>query len=437
LGLAQCEEKWSKWEEKNLRVLVIGSGGREHALVWKCKQSPQVTEVFCAPGNGGIEQVATCVNINVTDQAELLQFAQQMEIDLTVVGPEVPLTEGIVDRFQAAGLKVFGPSQQAAQLEGSKRFAKQLMEKYQIPTAAYQSFTDAAAAKAYIHEQGAPIVIKADGLAAGKGVIVARTEEEALEAISQVMETQVFGAAGAEVVIEEFLLGQEISLMAFVDRHSFKPMVVSQDHKPVFDSDQGPNTGGMGAYSPVPQIPDEMVQRAIDEILVPMTAALREEKLDYRGVLYAGLMITTEGPKVIEFNARFGDPETQVVLPRLETDLVDIMLAVVEDRLQEQEIRWSDEAAVCVVMAAGGYPDRYQTGDAISRLPEPTAKKIVFHAGTKQTDGQIVSNGGRVLGVTAVAADLAQAREEVYQLVTQIELPGVHYRTDIGQKGLV
>lgn len=419
-----------------LRILVIGNGGREHTLVWKCKQSPKVSEVFCAPGNGGIEEIATCVNINPTDQEELLQFAKQMEIDLTIVGPEAPLTDGIVDLFMEHGLKIFGPSKQGAWIEGSKRFAKELMKKYQIPTARFQAFTDPEEAKAYVVEQGAPIVIKADGLAAGKGVVVARTLSEALDAISQVMEARVFGTAGAEIVIEECLEGQEVSLMAFVDQHSFTPMVISQDHKQAFDDDQGPNTGGMGAYSPVPQIPDAIVQQAIDEILAPMTEAFKQEGISYRGVLYAGLMITDQGPKVIEFNARFGDPETQVVLPRLQTDLVEVLLAVMEDRLQTLEITWSEESAVCVVMTAEGYPNQYQTGERITGISEPTATQVVFHAGTKQFDGHVVTNGGRVLGVTAWGEDIEKAREASYQLVQQISFSGAHYRRDIGNKGI-
>lgn len=419
-----------------MRILVIGSGGREHALVWKCKQSPKVTEIFCAPGNGGIEEIATCVNINPTDIDELLQFAKQMEIDLTIVGPEAPLIEGIVDLFTEHGLPIFGPSKQGAMIEGSKKVAKQLMQKYDIPTASYQVFTDPVKAKEYVRKQGAPIVIKADGLAAGKGVIVAQTLQEAEDAISQIMEEKVFGVAGAEVVIEEFLTGQEISLMAFVDHHTCKPMVISQDHKPVFDDDQGPNTGGMGAYSPVPQIADSIVNRAIEEILLPITEAFRQEKISYRGVLYAGLMITEQGPKVIEFNARFGDPETQVVLTRLQTDLIEIMQSVVEDRLQEQDIHWSDEAAVCVVMTAGGYPSHYRTGDKIVGLSEPSASQVVFHAGTKIFDGQVVTNGGRVLGVTGIGRKLEEAKELAYKQVKQISFADVHYRTDIADKGL-
>lgn len=419
-----------------MRILVIGNGGREHALVWKCKQSPKVKEIFCAPGNGGIEELATCVNINPTDQDELLQFAKQMEIDLTIVGPEAPLVEGIVDLFESHELPIFGPRKQAAMIEGSKHFAKKLMKKYGIPTADYQTFTDAKEAKAYVQQKGAPIVIKADGLAAGKGVVVAQTVEEAEEAIDKAMEERVFGEAGAKVVIEEFLEGQEISLMAFVDQHTLKPMVVSQDHKPVFDRDQGPNTGGMGAYSPVPQIPSEVVQQAIDQILLPITKAFREENILYRGVLYAGLMVTSEGPKVVEFNARFGDPETQVVLPRLKSDLVDILLAVVRDQLEEQTIEWSDEAAVCVVMSANGYPYTYQTGDVITGIPEPSEKQIVFHAGTKKFEEQLRTNGGRVLGVTALGQNLLEARDRAYHVVKQISFSGSHYRTDIAAKAL-
>lgn len=419
-----------------MRILVIGNGGREHALIWKCKQSPKVTEIFCAPGNGGIEELATCVNINPTDLDELVQFAKQMEIDLTIVGPEAPLVKGIVDRFEEHQLPIFGPRKEGAMIEGSKHFAKELMKKYQIPTADFASFTHAEEAKAYVRQKGAPIVIKADGLAAGKGVVVAHTLEKAEEAIDQAMEERVFGEAGSKVVIEEFLEGQEISLMAFVDRHTFQPMVISQDHKPVFDRDQGPNTGGMGAYSPVPQIPEEIVQEAINRILAPITNAFREEKICYRGVLYAGLMVTNEGPKVIEFNARFGDPETQVVLPRLKTDLVDLLLAVVEDRLKEQTIEWSEEAAVCVVMSANGYPYSYQTGDEITGIPEPSSKQIVFHAGTKKFGDQLRTNGGRVLGVTALGKNLMEARDRAYQGVKQISFSGSHYRTDIAAKAL-
>lgn len=419
-----------------MRVLVIGNGGREHALVWKLAQSEKVSEIFCAPGNGGIESVARCIPLSVTDLEGLVQFAKETKIDLTVVGPEVPLLEGIVDRFEAEGLKIFGPRKNAARIEGSKRFAKELMQKYGIPTASFRSFTDAGEAKAYVREKGAPIVIKADGLAAGKGVVVARTVHEAEQAVSEAMEKKVFGDAGKEVVIEEFLSGQEISLMAFVDGQTIKPMVVAQDHKPVYDGDEGPNTGGMGTYSPVPQIPQTIVDQAIETILLPIAEAFKNEGIEYKGVLYAGLMVTDEGPKVIEFNARFGDPETQVVLPRLKTDLSDILLAVVEGRLDEQSIEWKEDAAVCVVMAAGGYPGSYEKGNPIFGLPQESDEQVVFHAGTKKADGQIVTAGGRVLGVTALGQDIAEAREKAYQLVRQISFKDAHYRTDIAAKAL-
>jgi phosphoribosylamine---glycine ligase len=419
-----------------MQILVIGSGGREHALVWKLAQSKQVSQIYCAPGNGGIASLATCVPLSVTDIEGLIHFAKEHQIDLTVVGPEVPLLAGVVDRFAAAGLRIFGPCQAAARIEGSKRFAKELMQTYHIPTARFRSFTDVAAAKAYVQGQAVPIVIKADGLAAGKGVVVAQTVAEAEQAIVEMMEEKVFGDAGREVVIEEFLTGQEISLMAFVDGKTIKPMVVAQDHKPAYDGDKGPNTGGMGAYSPVPQIPQRRIEQAIETILQPMLEAFTQEGIAYKGVLYAGLMVTPTGPKVIEFNARFGDPETQVVLPRLKTDLLDVLLAVVEGRLAEQEIEWEEAAAVCVVMAAGGYPGPYEQGHLIAGLPVDTKKQVVFHAGTKQENRQIITAGGRVLGVTALGQDLREAREQAYAVVKQIRFQDVHYRTDIAAKAL-
>ncbi|MBA4495481.1 phosphoribosylamine--glycine ligase [Paenactinomyces guangxiensis] len=419
-----------------MRILVIGNGGREHALVWKLAQSEKVTKIYCVPGNGGIESLAACVSLSVTDLDGLVRFAKEAGIDLTVVGPEVPLLEGIVDRFEAEGLRIFGPRKAAAQIEGSKRFAKELMVQYGIPTARFRSFTDAEQAKKYVREQGAPIVVKADGLAAGKGVVVAHSVEQAEQAIAQAMEKQVFGDAGKEVVIEEFLNGQEISLMAFLDGKTLQPMVAAQDHKPVYDHDQGPNTGGMGACSPVPQIPQHVIDQAIQTILLPTAEAFREEGIEYRGVLYAGLMVTPEGPKVIEFNARFGDPETQVVLPRLKTDLIDILLSVIGGRLADQKIEWNEEAAVCVVMAAGGYPGSYEKGKVIVGLPRDTRDQVVFHAGTKKADGQITTAGGRVLGVTALGSGIAEAREKAYQLVQQISFAQAHYRTDIAAKAL-
>lgn len=420
-----------------MRVLVVGNGGREHTLVWKLKQSKKVQEIYCAPGNGGIEELARCVPIQPTDVEGIVQFAKNEKIDLTVIGPEAPLLAGLADRLAEEGLKVFGPKKQAAQIEGSKRFAKELMKKYNIPTAAFRAFTEPAEAKAYVREQGAPIVVKADGLAAGKGVVVARTVAEAEAAITEAMENRIFGDAGNQVVIEECLTGQEISLMAFVDGNTMKPMVISQDHKPVFDGDQGPNTGGMGAYSPVPQIPQTVVDEAIHSILIPMVEAFKQENIEYKGVLYAGLMITSTGPKVIEFNARFGDPETQVVLPRLKTDLVDVLMAVIEGKLAEQEIEWDEQSAVCVVMASGGYPGSYKTGHVITGLPKDTESQMIFHAGTKKTDGQVITAGGRVLGVTALGKDIHTAREAAYQLVEQISFSDVHFRKDIAKKALL
>lgn len=420
-----------------MRVLIIGSGGREHALLWKVSQSPKVKEIFVAPGNAGMANLATLIPISAEDLDGLLAFALEQKIDLTIVGPEVPLLHGIVDQFQQAGLAIFGPNGQAAQIEGSKRFAKDLMKKYRIPTASYQTFTNAQEAKAYVRQAGAPIVIKADGLAAGKGVVVASTLEEAEQAITDAMEQKIFGSAGDMVVIEEFLTGQELSLMAFVDGTTIVPMVPAQDHKPAYDGDQGPNTGGMGTYSPVPQFSNDTLSLAIKTILEPMVQAFQQEGIDYRGVLYAGLMITSEGPKVIEFNARFGDPETQVVLPRLTSDIIEIMLSVVEGRLHSNLVTWSKQAAVCVVMAAGGYPGSYQKGLEITGLSNQLEEnKFVFHAGTKLEDSQMVTAGGRVLGVTALGEDLRIAQKSAYELVQQIHFSDAHYRNDIAEKAI-
>ncbi|MGA8943282.1 MAG: phosphoribosylamine--glycine ligase [Thermoactinomyces sp.] len=419
-----------------MKILVVGSGGREHAIVWKLSQSPKVKKIYCAPGNGGIGELAECVEIAATNIDGLLHFARENRIDLTVVGPEAPLLLGIVDRFTEAGLSVFGPNRSAAKIEGSKRFAKELMKKYQIPTADFRAFADSAAAKAYIRQKGAPIVVKADGLAAGKGVVVARTVEEAEKAVAEAMENKVFGEAGNEVVIEEFLSGQEVTLMAFMDGKTVKPMVVAQDHKPVFDGDKGPNTGGMGAYSPVPQIPKEVIDEAVQTILFPVAKAFQEEGIDYKGVLYAGLMITESGPKVIEFNARFGDPEAQVIIPRLKTDLVEIMEAVIGGELSEQEILWSDQATVCVILASGGYPGSYEKGFPIEGLSVKDDDTMVFHAGTVQKQGNWITAGGRVLGVTAWGKDIAEARMKAYQRTKTISFEKVHYRKDIADKAI-
>ncbi|TCP69152.1 phosphoribosylamine--glycine ligase [Baia soyae] len=420
-----------------MRVLIIGSGGREHALLWKIAQSPKVKEIFVAPGNAGMMNIATLVPISVEDLDGLRQFALEQQIDLTIVGPEVPLLHGIVDQFQEAGLSVFGPNGQAAQIEGSKRFAKDFMKKHDIPTAHYQAFTDAEEAKQYVRQTGVPIVIKADGLAAGKGVVVATTLGEAELAISEAMEQKVFGSAGDVVIVEEFLVGQELSLMAFVDGTTVVPMVPAQDHKPAYDGDLGPNTGGMGTYSPVPQFSEDALSLAVQTVLEPMVQAFQKEGIDYRGVLYAGLMMTPEGPKVIEFNARFGDPETQVVLPRLTSDLVEIMIAVVEGRLRADLVTWSDEAAVCVILSAGGYPGPYQSGLPITGMVNQLDhRESVYHAGTRYEGSQLVTAGGRVLGVTALGENLQIAREKAYSLVEQIHFPSAHYRKDIAEKAI-
>lgn len=414
-----------------MRILIIGAGGREHALVWKLSHSPNVEELYCAPGNGGIADMATCLPIKETEIDKLVEFAKAKAIDLTVVGPEVPLIAGIVDRFQSEGLVIFGPNQKAAQLEGSKQFAKDIMKRYQIPTAAYETFTDAEAAKAYVRHKGAPIVVKADGLAAGKGVIVAHSIEEAILAIEDCMEHAAFGEAGSKLVIEDFLEGTELSLMAFVDGTVIRPMVLAQDHKPVFNGGKGPNTGGMGTYSPVPPYGEETRERAMKEILTPMVQALQAEGIHYQGVLYAGLMMVEEQPYVIEFNARFGDPETQVVLPRLENDLAEVLYAVATGKLESISLDWKEDAAVCVILASGGYPGSYQTGYPITGISSSQVESMLFHSGTKQIAGETQTAGGRVLGVTAIGKDLIEAREQAYQTVQQIQFQDMHYRTDI------
>lgn len=420
---------------KILRILVVGGGGREHALVWKLAQSPRVKKLYCAPGNPGIGELAECVNIDVKDNTALLTFAWENKIDLTVVGPEAPLANGLVDIFAEHGLKIFGPTKAAAQIEGSKAFAKKLMKKYGIPTAAYEVFTDITAAKDYIRRQGAPIVVKADGLAAGKGVVVATTVDEALAAVDMIMGDAVFGEAGAQVVVEEFMEGEEASLLTFTDGLTVVPMVSAQDHKRVADGDDGPNTGGMGAYAPAPVVTPAMLARIMREILQPTVEAMRREGCPYVGCLYAGLMITADGPKVVEFNARFGDPETQVVLPLLESDLTVVMEACIDGRLERTPVAWANGAAVCVVMAAGGYPGDYKKGDAIDGLPAAAAGgAVVFHAGTAKKGGTIVTNGGRVLGVTAMDGDVLKAIEKAYAAVGKISFAGMHYRKDIAHR---
>ena len=420
-----------------MRVLVVGSGGREHALVWKLRQSPRVKKIYCAPGNAGIAELAACVNIAADDIAGLVKFAWEQNIDLTVVGPEAPLAAGIADAFQAKGLQVFGPVAAAARLEASKAFAKQLMQKYGIPTAESRTFTAAEDALAYIRQKGAPIVVKADGLAAGKGVIVAQTVAEAEAAVQRMLVAGEFGAAGKRIVVEEYLAGEEVSVLAFTDGKSVVPMDGAQDHKAAYDHDQGPNTGGMGAYSPAPVLTPELLQRVRREILEPTISGLRREGITFRGVLYAGLMLTADGPKVLEYNVRFGDPECQVILPRLKGDLAEIMLAVNSGSLREEMVAWHDRHAACVVMASGGYPGKYATGKVITGLQEVAAMPdvYIFHAGTAVQDGKIVTAGGRVLGVTAWGETLASALERAYRAVRTIHFDGVHYRSDIGWRG--
>lgn len=417
-----------------MKVLVIGSGGREHAIAWKAAQSEKVEQVFVAPGNDGMTDVAKLVPISETNHEELLAFAKEEKIDLTIVGPEVPLLNGIVNEFQENGLLVFGPRKEAALIEGSKSFAKEIMKKYAIPTGYFETFTEYESAKAYVEEKGAPIVIKADGLAAGKGVVVAMTEEEAISALENMLQKDAFGEAGKTVVIEEYLAGEELSLMAFVHDEVVIPMVGAQDHKRVFDGDEGPNTGGMGAYSPVPQFKQKDVDEAVEAILIPMSKAMKAEGRTFTGILYAGLMMTANGAKVIEFNARFGDPETQVVLPRLENDLVDVLLALLNG--VNVELTWSENAVVGVVMASKGYPGSYEKGKKFSGLDQLEANTLTFHAGSKIVDGDFVTNGGRVLLLAKSDHDLEKAQQAVYEEIVKINSEALFYRSDIGSKAI-
>ncbi|MFL8935566.1 phosphoribosylamine--glycine ligase [Rossellomorea oryzaecorticis] len=418
-----------------MRILVIGRGGREHAIARKLAESESVSQVFCAPGNPGMAEVAECIPVQETDFAALISFAKEKDIDFTFVGPENPLLDGIVDEFQAEGLKIFGPSKSAAIIEGSKSFSKELMKKYNIPTASYEVFTDIQAASAYIKKAGAPIVIKADGLAAGKGVVVAQTEEEALLALEEMLLDKKFGDASVKVVIEECLVGEEFSLMAFVQGKNVYPMVIAQDHKRAFDSDLGPNTGGMGAYSPVPHIPEEMVKEAVSTVLLPTAEAMVKEGRPFTGILYAGLMLTAEGPKVIEFNARFGDPETQVVLPRMKSDFG----LVIRDLLDGKEIslEWKEEAVLGVVLASDGYPEGYQKGVSLPELQGLKEDALVFHAGTaRNEEGELVTDGGRVLLIAAEAGSVEAAYDSVYEKLHTIRWRGLFYRKDIGKKAI-
>jgi phosphoribosylamine--glycine ligase len=421
-----------------MKVLVVGGGGREHALVWKIVQSPEVTKVYCAPGNAGISEQATIIPIMANDLNGLLGFALKEKIDLTIVGPEDPLTKGIVDLFESKGLFIFGASQKAAKIEGSKAFSKEMMKKYHIPTAYYEIFSNQDEAVKYIRKQGAPIVVKADGLAAGKGVIVCRNVEEAIDSVNKIMLGRIFGEAGSRVVIEEYLVGEEASYIAFTDGKTILPLASSQDHKPIYEDDQGPNTGGMGAYSPAPVVTEEVHERIIEKILRPIIHGMGEEGRPYKGVLYAGLMILDGHPKVLEFNARFGDPETQPVVMRMKGDIIPILEACMKGTLSHCRIEWDNRASLCVVMASKGYPGDYEKGKVIEGLKEVSRMEgvFVFHAGTALKDGQMITNGGRVLGVTGLGGDISRAIERTYQAVRKISWDGVHYRTDIGRKAL-
>ena len=421
-----------------MKVLVIGQGGREHALAWKLAQSPQVDQVFCAPGNAGTALDAVNVDISATDAERLVKFARNEGIGLTVVGPEAPLVAGVVDAFVSAGLKVFGPNKAAAALEGSKIFSKEVMKQAGIPTADYRVFHDSETAIQYVDERGdVPLVVKADGLAAGKGVAVCKTADEAILAIHDTMVEKQFGEAGSKIIIEERLAGEEVSILALVDGRTIVPLEAAQDHKAAYDGDTGPNTGGMGAYSPAPFATPELMDTVIDKILIPTVHTLRKRGIEYRGVLYAGLMLTAQGPKVLEFNVRLGDPETQPVLMRLNTDLLDVLLAASEGRLRDlPALEWDPRPSVCVVMASEGYPGAYTKGHPIRGLDQAAALPDVkvFHAGTAQQGGQIVNHGGRVLGVTAIGDDLAAAKKRAYEAVKCIRWEGAWCRKDISDK---
>ncbi len=421
-----------------MKVLVVGGGGREHALVWKIAQSKLVKKIYCAPGNAGIAKEAECVNIKANDIPNLLKFAKDAGIDVTVVGPEDPLVAGIVDRFQKEGLRIFGPRKPAANLEGSKAYSKMLMKSAGIPSARFKIVSELASAKDYVVSVGAPIVIKASGLAAGKGVFVAKTVEEAEAAVDTIMKERVFGVAGDSIIIEECLVGEEASLLAFMDGHTIYTLESSQDHKAAYDGDKGPNTGGMGAYSPAPVVTSRLMQQMERDIFVPVAHATNRDGCPYRGILYAGVMLTEEGPKVLEFNVRFGDPETQPIMMRLSSDVMEPILATMDASLGEVSLAWDPRPAVCVVMASGGYPGDYKKGDEITGIDEADALPDVkvFHAGTAMRGGKLVTNGGRVLGVTALGDTIAAAKARAYEAVELIKFEGAHYRTDIADKAI-
>ncbi len=421
-----------------VKVLVIGSGGREHALVWKISQSRNIDRIFCAPGNGGIKDIAKLVDIKADDIDGLLNFAKTNKIDLTVVGPEAPLVKGIVDEFKDAGLNIFGPSKGLAMLEGSKIFAKEAMMKFGLPTADFKIFDNAENAKKYLRQRCAPIVIKADGLAAGKGVIVAKTVEEGDSAIDSILTERIFGDSGDRVIIEDCLYGEEASILVFTDGNNIVPLVSSQDHKRIFDNDRGPNTGGMGAYSPAPVVSRKIFGNIINDIFRPLINGLREEGKLYNGVLYGGLMITESGPKVLEFNVRFGDPEAQAILPRLKSDLIDVIMACIEGNLDRINLKWDERSCLCVVAASEGYPGPYEKHKEIHGLDSIKKLKdtVVFHAGTLCEDGKIFTGGGRVLAVTGLGNDIKSAKKKAYKALEKIDFKGMYYRKDIGDKAI-
>ncbi len=421
-----------------MKVMVVGSGGREHALIWKFYQSEKADKIYAAPGNGGLAELAELVDIDMTDTSALADFASNNKIDLTVVGPEEPLVAGIVDEFQARGLKIFGPTREAAMLEGSKVFAKQILTKYNIPTADFEVFTDPSEAISYLKNIDYPRVIKAEGLAGGQGTKIVTSRKKAIQAVNSIMEDRIFGDAGERIVVENFLTGQEISIMALTDGEILLPLAASRDHKPVFDGDEGPNTAGMGAYSPVPYLSDAEEEEIYRQIMYPTLKALQSEDINYQGVLYAGLILTSSGPKVLEFNARFGDPESQAVLPRLKDDLLAVIEEIVEGRLKRKKLSWCSESAVCVVLTAGGYPLTYEEGDEISGLEQVNRydNLLVFHAGTRKIGDKFVTKGGRVLNLTILAEGLFSAINQVYEHVEEIDFKDMHYRSDIGRTAL-
>lgn len=421
-----------------MNLLVIGGGGREHAIIKKLKENPRITKIYAAPGNGGIAKDAVCAPVKATDIQGIVKFARDKKIDLAAVIPDDPLAMGLADRLREAGIRTFGPSAKAAEIESSKVFAKNLMKQYQIPTAEYDVFDNVESAMEHIRAKGKyPVVIKADGLALGKGVVIAESEGAAQDALHAIMNDRIFGASGDHVIVEEFLQGPEISVLCFTDGHTLAPMTTSMDHKRAYDGDQGPNTGGMGAVAPNPYYTPEVADRCMREIFLPTIQAMNQEDRPFQGCLYFGLMLTEEGPKVIEYNCRFGDPETQVVLPLLKTDLLDIMEAVIDGRLAEQPVEILPQAACCVILASGGYPKNYYTGLPVTGLEQAEQLGVaVYHAGTKEEDGKLLTAGGRVLGVTAVAETLPQAVEKAYQAAEQIHFDNMHYRKDIGRRAM-